>query len=168
MSTSSLSVLGNSSNLISANPPGLASPTVCPFITFPAAGGTYYPIVSGSVISVPVLGAVGTISLPPVVSSVGYQFVVVCQGTLANNLTISAPANTLRGFTVQPTAVGAGSTALLHQASGVTGDQGNTTIVISGANSKKGDRISLSCDGVQWIYQAWSNTPSATTVFTYT
>jgi hypothetical protein len=165
MSTSSQSYLGASQNLVSSCS-GSVQPLLSSIALFPAGAvgagnaGTYYPIQSGQIISVPVLAQAATLTLPPVATSSGHTFTVVCRATLAFTLAITAQSACMRGFVLQPTAVGVAVVPMSSYNTGVAAGTPATTLTLA-ATCVAGDRVELKCDGVSWFVQGWSGLASA-------
>ena len=150
----------------SISPLGLTG--VPQIITLPAATTAYTlsQVESGSIISIGALNAPCTITLPPV-SSPGCNFTVVVTANLTQALTISAQTLCLRGFGLQPTAVGVAASVTNSIATGVAAGTAQTSVIVSAANSRPGDRLQFQCDGFQWFWQGWAGNAIANAVFTY-
>ena len=160
MSTSSQSYLGAPNNLVSSCS-GAIQPLLSSVALFPAGAagagnaGAYYPIQSGQIISVPALAQYATLTLPPVATSAGHSFTVVCRATLAFGLRIIAQSACMRGFVLQPDNVGVASQAMKGFNSGAGAGTPATTLTLQ-ATCVVGDRVELKCDGVSWLVQGWS------------
>jgi hypothetical protein len=159
MSTSAQSVLGSTQNAISAHVPGVTVPLLNSVVNLVNASTSYALMQSGQIVTVPAIAAGCTITLPPVVSSKGHQFQVVCSGTLGQILTITAPANTMRGFAMQKGSSAADSYTDFVQA----GTAGTNTSLRFAATAIAGDRMSCFCDGSFWFVQAYSAVETAGT-----
>jgi hypothetical protein len=170
MSTSSQTYLGATQNLVSSCS-GAVQPLLSSIALFPAGAagagnaGTYYPIQSGQIITVPALAQAATLTLPPVATSSGHTFTVVCRETLAFTLTITAQSACIRGYFLQPASIGDEVKAMNSYNSATANDSpagtGCTSIVLA-ATCVVGDRVELKCDGVSWFVQGWSGVASGT------
>lgn len=152
MSTSAQSVLGSTQNNISTHVAGVTIPLLQSVVALVNASTSYALMQSGQIVTVPAIAAPCVLTLPPVVSSRGHQFQVVCSGTLGQTLTITAPANTMRGFAMQKGASAADSYTDFVQA----GTGGTNTSIVFAATAIAGDRVSIFCDGNYWFVQAYS------------
>jgi len=158
MSTSSQTYLGATQNLVSSCS-GSIQPLLSSQVSL-AGAVNYFPIQSGQIISVGVLSQIGTITLPPVSTSAGYVFTVVCTGTLGFRLGVSATTQCIRGFVLQPAAVGVAVQAMNSYNSGAAAGTPSGTVRFE-ATATVGDRVELKCDGTSWFVQGWSGTASA-------
>lgn len=170
MSTSSQSYLGATQNLVSSCS-GAVQPLLSSVALFPAGAvgegkeGTYYPIQSGQIIKVPALAQAATLTLPPVATSLGHSFTVVCAATLGFALTIQASTACIRGYFLQPATIGDAVKAMNSYNSATAVDSPAGTgcgSVVLAATCVVGDRVELKCDGVSWFVQGWSGVASAT------
>lgn len=165
MSASYQTVLGATQNVVSSCS-GAVQPILGSQITLTGTQGTYYPIQSGQIISVGTLTAVLVITLPPVATSLGHQFTVVCSNAGAVNqlITISAQTACMRGVAFQ------GAAAALNADQALTGRVSGasaTSLTLLGNGYRAGDRVELKCDGTSWIVMGWSNVAIATPVFLF-
>ncbi len=119
-------------------------------------GSTAYTlstVQSGSIINVPAIAAPCTITLPAVTANaVGCSYNVICSGTLGQILTITAPANKMRGFAQQKGSSAADSYTDFVQA----GTAGTNTSILLAATAIAGDRVSILCDGNFYYVQGYS------------
>jgi hypothetical protein len=165
MSTSSQSYLGASQNLVSS-----CSGSIQPLLSSQVAlagAVNFYPIQSGQIISLGALTAVGTITLPPVATSAGHTFtVVVNAAALGNTLAITAQSACMRGFVLQPAAVGQGVQAMNSYNSGAAAGTPVTYLRLN-ATAVVGDRVEIKCDGTSWFVQGWSGLASGTQAMTF-
>jgi hypothetical protein len=116
---------------------------------------------SGSIIQVPAIAAACVLTLPPVANSAGTQFTVVCSGTLGQTLAITAQSACMRGFSLQPAAVGVAVQTVSSYSSGAAHGTAATSLTLQAACTT-GDRVSIICDGISWFVQGWSGRASAT------
>jgi len=170
MASSNLSCLASPQNLISVNVPGVTQPVLQPALSLPISAtgtaGAYFPIQSGQIITIPTQRVEGTtLTLPPVSSSAGYTFTVVCGASLLlGTLRITAPANTLRGFAMQKGA----SAADAYTDFVISAGAGSTTLTFA-LTALIGDKATLFCDGISWHVQAYSSVvTNATPTFAFT
>jgi hypothetical protein len=170
MSTSNQTYLGASQNLVSSCS-GAVQPLLSSIASFPpgvadpAAAGTWSLIQSGQILRVPALALAGTVNLPPVATSAGHTFTVVCGATLGFTLTITAQSACIRGYFLQPATIGDEVKAMNSYNSATANNSpagtGCTSIVLA-ATCVVGDRVELKCDGVSWFVQGWSGVASGT------
>lgn len=160
MSTSSQTYLGASQNLVSSCS-GAVQPLLSSVVSFPpgvadpGVAGSWFPIQSGQIITVPALVRAGTITLPPVATSLGHSFTVVCKATIGFALAITAQSACMRGFVLQPATVGTASKVMSGFNTGAAAGTPATTLTLNAACTT-GDRVELKCDGVSWFVQGWS------------
>lgn len=95
--------------------------------------------VSGRVITIPNAGGTRDITLPAVATSTGINCTLICSGavTNGNHVTITAPANTIKGYIVDGTGI--------QNCAGTTIQLGNGTGAMA-----IGDQIRFVCDGTYW------------------
>jgi hypothetical protein len=165
MSASNQTYLGATQNLVSSCS-GSVQPILGSQVSLSAAQGTYYPIQSGQIISVGTLTAPLVITLPPVATSAGHQFTVVCSNGAAVNqlITISAQTACMRGVAFQ------GAAAALDANQALTGrvsGAASTSLTLLGNGYRAGDRVELKCDGTSWCVMGWSNIAIGTAVFLF-
>lgn len=166
MSTSSQSYLGAPNNLVSSCS-GAVQPLLSSQVTLSGGAVNYYPIQSGQIISLGALTGVGVITLPPVATSAGHSFtVVVSAAALGNTCAITAQSACMRGFVLQPAAVGQAIQAMSGFNSGAAAGTAVTYLRIN-ATAVAGDRVELKCDGVSWFVQGWSGLASAGQAMTF-
>lgn len=160
MSASNQTYLGATQNLVSSCS-GSVQPLLSSIALFPAGAagagnaGSYYAIQSGQIISVPALAQAATLTLPPVATSAGHTFTVVCRATLAFALSITAQSACMRGFVLQPASVGVAGRVMTGFNTGAAAGTPATTLTLNAACTT-GDRVELKCDGVSWFVQGWS------------
>jgi hypothetical protein len=166
MSTSSQTYLGATQNLVSSCS-GSVQPLLSSQVALSGATVNYYPIQSGQIISVGSLTAVGAINLPPVSTSAGHTFtIVVSSATLGNSLFIYAGTTCIRGFVLQPAAVGQTVQAMSAYNSGAGAGTAVAQLRINTV-SVAGDRVELKSDGTSWFVQGWSGLAAATPSVTF-
>lgn len=166
MSASIQTYLGATQNLVSSCS-GAVQPLLSSVVSFPpgvadpGAAGTYSPIQSGQIIRVPALVRAATLTLPPVATSLGHSFTVVCADTLGFALVITAPSACMRGVILQPALVGVAAQAMSGYNTGAAHGTAATTLTL-GAACTTGDRVEFKSDGVSWFVQGWSGRPVGT------
>ena len=154
MATTSVNILGQTTNQ-GSQVITLANTTVA---------YTLSSLQSGAIIQVPVIAAPCTITLPAIAVAVGCSWNVVCTGTLGQILTITAPANKIRGFAQQKGNGTADSYLDFVQA----GTAATNTSVLLAATAIAGDRVSILCDGNFYYVQGYSAvTTNATPTFSF-
>jgi len=165
MSTSSQTYSGASQNLVSSCS-GSIQPLLGSQVTLSGAQATYYPIQSGQIISVGTLTAPLVITLPPVATSAGHQFTVVCSNAAAVNqlITISAQTQCMRGVGL------AAAASALNADQAITGRVSGgaaTSLTLLGNGYRQGDRVEIKCDGTAWCVLGWTNVLVGTPVFQF-
>lgn len=168
MSASNQTYLGATQNLVSSCS-GAVQPLLSSVVSVPpgvvdpgGVEGAWYPIQSGQIIRVPALVRAGSIYLPPVATSLGHSFTVVCSATIAFALAIIAPSACMRGFVLQPATVGVAGKVMTGFNTGAAAGTPATRLTL-GATCTTGDRVELKCDGVSWFVQGWSGVGIADT-----
>lgn len=153
---------------LSVSPLGQTNNPGAQIITITAATVAYTlsTTQSGSIISIPALDAACVLNLPAVANSAGVSYTFVCRGTLGQTFTITPTTNCIRGFALQPNAVGVAVQAMNSYNSGAAAGTAAATLRLN-ANCVVGDRVQLNCDGVSWFAQGWSGLASAGQAMTF-
>jgi hypothetical protein len=166
MSTSSQTYLGATQNLVSSCS-GAVQPLLSSQVTLSGAQGSYYAIQSGQIISVGTLTAPLIIYLPPVGTSAGHQFTVVCSnpGVVAHQISItSQTATAMKGVGLQGAAANPGAAQAI---TGWVSGAAATTIQLLASNYRSGDRVECKCDGVSWVVMGWGVAAAGTQTFQF-